>query len=846
MRPEISIQYSRLGTYLKFLAVVFLILQSNALFSAGPKFVDSAFVYYQNYEYLSTVRLNDYNGYYGNVKLLRYSLPNDVLSAIWRLQVISTKSCAPTKFYFYLDYSGYPVLSPHNYTFPRNFNNGRMTQNYVSRTISGKSPLDKQEIFLNVSSPNAGYWYSAAFVEYDDEMVKPSLLRTNCSFYLTASVNLWRLNDTQILYPNKTVTDTKHDIFKIYKYITSSNYDGPVTFKLHFQNNTVSDKCSMTALLRESAFPDMTSFSKNSEHKLCKFNTTNSSSCELTISYPMSNTWNYLAVTSTCNYTVRVDSKIDCFFSHTSLISQPVGLSQINTSSALANTQQNNEICSKLSPPIETFRFIGPTYFSVKYYFNSNYNRSNSVLIQNDQKPYFIEFLVDLSNNGGTLNFKLINNLILDPGYKFTNNNDNQSNTSSKANDFDLNGVKYVLKMCLLFNSMSAYKNCPKGYELETLSHYKRYSNLAMSIPYPMMGKWYLSIWKECYDKVTNELVDCPRGYVPYVVAQLSSDQCANNYCGEHGTCYIINSQLNLVSGCKCSGGYQGYGCTDSSDATSSATFLASVLFLTMSNLVFMLPISLALYRRWYIEALIYFNNMFFSTFYHACDQDYYSFCIFNYDGLQLADFIGSYASFVITVLSMSVIVRPWKVFLFFVGFLMVVSINLYDRFNYTVFIIFLCLAISVTISTWVKVCVSKRKLYPTRRTLLLFYLPGFILALTGIIIYSFLQTKTNYWVLHSIWHMCMASSILFFLPKREYPQIKTMITNESLKDVTTTSSSLSDSTGSNHTDSTNDRAMTQSPISPLHSDHNEVNLLDQVEPQEKDTVNITLTLENS
>ncbi len=33
------------------------------------------------------------------------------------------------------------------------------------------------------------------------------------------------------------------------------------------------------------------------------------------------------------------------------------------------------------------------------------------------------------------------------------------------------------------------------------------------------------------------------------------SDQCANNYCGDYGTCYIINSQLNLVSACKCAGG---------------------------------------------------------------------------------------------------------------------------------------------------------------------------------------------------------------------------------------------------------------------------------------------------
>ncbi|RNA23650.1 hypothetical protein BpHYR1_050906 [Brachionus plicatilis] len=53
--------------------------------------VESLFVYYQNYEFFSTIKLNDYNGYYGN-----YSMPNDVLSAIWRLQLVSSEKCPPT------------------------------------------------------------------------------------------------------------------------------------------------------------------------------------------------------------------------------------------------------------------------------------------------------------------------------------------------------------------------------------------------------------------------------------------------------------------------------------------------------------------------------------------------------------------------------------------------------------------------------------------------------------------------------------------------------------------------------------------------------------------------------
>ena len=55
--------------------------------------------------------------------------------------------------------------------------------------------------------------------------------------------------------------------------------------------------------------------------------------------------------------------------------------------------------------------------------------------------------------------------------------------------------------------------------------------------------------------RIYSEIVACPVHYVPYTVIQISSDQCANDYCGEFGTCYIVNSQLNMFSACKCTAG---------------------------------------------------------------------------------------------------------------------------------------------------------------------------------------------------------------------------------------------------------------------------------------------------
>ncbi|CAF1669597.1 unnamed protein product, partial [Adineta ricciae] len=208
---------------------------------------------------------------------------------------------------------------------------------------------------------------------------------------------------------------------------------------------------------------------------------------------------------------------------------------------------------------------------------------------------------------------------------------------------------------------------------------------------------------------------------------------------------------------------YRGYGCTDDSHAYASKS-LASVLFLTLSNCMFMPAIVLAVYRRLYIEALVYFFNMFFSTFYHACDQDINKLCIFKYDGLQLSDFIGSYASFVITLITMAIIPRSTKVFLFMLGLLTCIAINSRDRFDHLQFIALISITFTFTVLTWIIVSLRYHHLRPSTKRFLL-VIPGFLLALAGLVLFAFCETDENYWYTHSLWHILIASSILFFLP---------------------------------------------------------------------------------
>ena len=60
-------------------------------------------------------------------------------------------------------------------------------------------------------------------------------------------------------------------------------------------------------------------------------------------------------------------------------------------------------------------------------------------------------------------------------------------------------------------------------------------------------------------------------------------------------------------------------------------------------------------------------------------------------------------------------------------------SINLYDRFEETAFIIVIAMASCFTIATWAKIWCKTHRLFPSKKRLLT-YVPGLVLAITGIL----------------------------------------------------------------------------------------------------------------
>lgn len=328
---------------------------------------NSATLFYSSYEFLSTVKLNNYNGYYGNVNMLRFSIPVNTAIGSWFFQVRAAPACPSTPIYIYLEYAGYPVVAPLNETFPSGFNLNRLTksQAVISVAGGGGSTFGLQSTQINVNSPKAGYWYSSVFY-----LNQGSKYSSSCYFFLASLTNIWLTNDTISLTANTPYAYTSTlNTYQTYKYFTTANFNDPFQVSLTF--NSADTTCALTALLRESALPITGSLSSNDNFIQCNQTT---SQCSLNFTNPLTNTWYYVAVTSSCNYTLSLS------------------------------------VTSSLSSLIKTTRFLSSTTFVTKYYLSTSSN--NLFTFTTDTMPYFFEFLTDQATIGGTLSLTLSNRVL--------------------------------------------------------------------------------------------------------------------------------------------------------------------------------------------------------------------------------------------------------------------------------------------------------------------------------------------------------------------------------------------------------------------------------------------------
>uniref|UniRef100_A0A1L8D9Q3 EGF-like domain-containing protein n=2 Tax=Nyssomyia neivai TaxID=330878 RepID=A0A1L8D9Q3_9DIPT len=250
----------------------------------------------------------------------------------------------------------------------------------------------------------------------------------------------------------------------------------------------------------------------------------------------------------------------------------------------------------------------------------------------------------------------------------------------------------------------------------------------------------------------------------------ISSSPCVAGRCGRYGRCYHYMSGGFVFSTCLCIKGYRGWDCTEDSQVPSSMSILLASLLLTLSNLLFLPSIYFAVRRKYYTEAVIYFFAMFFSTFYHACDsgEDEYSFCLVKIGVLQFCDFYCGLLAIWVTLIAMAHVRPAFVSLLHMLGAILLAFGTELNKQSLWVFLAPALTGICLISASWGLRCRKTRKWFPSRNYLVIYMPIGAVFVIIGLVCYAFLQTRQNYHIVHSVWHMVMALSILCLLPNRK------------------------------------------------------------------------------
>ena len=181
---------------------------------------------------------------------------------------------------------------------------------------------------------------------------------------------------------------------------------------------------------------------------------------------------------------------------------------------------------------------------------------------------------------------------------------------------------------------------------------------------------------------------------------------------------------------------------------------------------------------------------MFFSTFYHTCDQELNhkhlpagleKACHALYvskEVLQFCDFFCAILSFWVTIISMAKLPERLVSFLHMLGVLLVAILVQYNRNGIQVFAVPIPLGILILVITLIVRSYKRRKVLKANKTCAIWLTLGILCAVTAVLIFALIETTSNYQFVHSGWHVMIAMSLVFLLPycKREHSCNKSIL----------------------------------------------------------------------
>ncbi|KAG1668397.1 Post-GPI attachment to proteins factor 6 [Nymphon striatum] len=730
---------------------------------------------------------------YQDVQMLSYDIPDGVKQASWKFYLHRQSDCSNHNVSIYVRYGGYPVINPDNATFPSNFFIDQLITHHLEVKL-GTTSLAA----LNISSPKPGKYFAASFIKRNSNRIQQ-----RCKVVLSTKLTFDKQDDVEMLIVN-TQLSRRVKSYNYYKFMLSDLVDS-LTIVISVANITSDSSISVSIAYSSIELPDLMQ-SKNVAH--CTIDSSNNS-CTLFVLAPGLRNWNYILINSSsealftitlqANSKGSLDSRVTFENDVTvvrwldnvlvTMASSLIGLgepgkvfrysyterrhieqknsSQENDSTLFDGGHKlNKSVMENQSKEDEKetefcLRQINPEKISAaetfKYSFlmlrikNSSFHPVTFNI--SHTTPVLISFYLDsVLDIGGTLNVDVI---------LFSQ----QENDTYKTSD------NVTLLACLDNGSIpkiDAFGNCTSKLLL-TVNANKTgmLSSASLSLPFPEAGQWYLVFKTLCSGRIGNMKSSC-NDKNQSVYFHINSEMCVKGGCGTYGTCQPFISGGLIFSSCVCTAGWKGWSCTDGSDALSDNQLLTATLLLTLSNLLFIPAIILAIYRRYFTEALVYFFTMFFSTFYHACDVDVYTFCLMRGSVMQFCDFYASIMSFWMTVIALADLPEYLRSVSHMAGALGIALGVEYDRTGLWVFVIPFATAIIIMTTSWFRRCKQQKICYPEKKRWFFGILPGIILAGTGLILFAFFETKANYAYIHSTWHAATALSILVLLPYKK------------------------------------------------------------------------------
>ncbi|XP_071774702.1 post-GPI attachment to proteins factor 6 [Centroberyx gerrardi] len=688
-------------------------------------------------------------GWYGNVRLQKFHIPEDAAVARWLFSVTRGHGfhCGQHNVTIHIRWGAPPVINPVGLVFP----NATLWSPALSLSLPVTS---HSSTTFNLSNPAPGDWYLAAHLPRDDGRIEQKGF-PSCSYFFQPQLSIRRAVDTPILQQATSLPQTaapdRPARLKLFVPEFASSLSVSVA-DCSWGEGPESGNCSLVLKLGSS------SLREGPVTVNCS-----GAGCSATLSTPPWDTWIRVVVESshdnhtvtfsiTSNYTVgckpksvglKGDDDISKLRGNSSDSNSTLaGNSSVVTEAAAFNTSAS--LSSSLLAPgcVWSVPVLCEELDVLSLRFTPVNGPNVSVT---HTHPTLLSYPLHTHASGGTLNLQLTLNTT---NVTLGNSSSVVACLTPWAPVLGLNHSQPCRTALFLGYSVRVNTSVPK---------------VVVRLPFPQSATWYLTLQLTCNSS------DCGNASVVSVVPEVYISACVED-CGIYGECRLLRSYSYLYAACVCKAGWSGWGCTDGSAALTYGRQVTAALLLTLSNLLFLPPIVVAVRRCYITEASVYLFTMFFSTFYHACDQPGVAvLCIMDYDTLQYCDFLGSVSSIWVTILCMARVRDTLKYTLFMLGALLIaMSMQLDRRGLWNMLGPILC-AVLAMVTAWVYRGVRRRQCYPPSwKRWVLYLIPGISCALIGVCVYIFAETEDNYYYTHSLWHVLVASSVVFLLPPKE------------------------------------------------------------------------------